>query len=205
MQGSLFASGDVGLADLSGVDRLVLDPQCWVDVLPSWVGGGDALFADLARSLAWSEATRPMYGRVVAVPRLTAPVRTDDPATPDVVAEMVDALSRHYGDELTAVFSNYYRDGADSVAWHGDRTGRSRPNPLVAVVSLGGRRRFALRPMAGGRSHRLSLASGDLLVMGGACQHRWQHAVPKMARAEPRISLTFRSAADDITPARVDG
>ena len=92
-----------------------------------------------------------------------------------------------------------YRDGADSVAWHGDTIGRSSTqDTMVAVLSLGATRVFALRPRttgADGRrtSVRLPQGHGDLLVMGGSCQRTWEHAVPKTARPTgPRISIQFR-------------
>ena len=67
----------------------------------------------------------------------------------------------------------------------------------MAIVSLGGSRRFLLRPKGGGQSVRLEPGPGDLLVMGGACQRTWEHTVPKVAFAQPRISLTFRHAYDE--------
>ena len=36
---------------------------------------------------------------------------------------------------------------------------------------------------------------GDLLVTGGLAQRAWQHSVPKVAHAGPRISLAFRHGA----------
>ena len=192
LQGSLFVAGEMALAPLDEAVRHWLDRWSWVDVLPSWVRGADALYADLAAALPWNESQRPMYDRMVAVPRLTTEVDLADESVPPIVGEMARELQNRYDEPLDAVFANHYRDGADSVAWHGDRVGRTRTNPTVAVVSLGGERRFLLRPSGGGRSIRHVLRSGDLLVMGGACQHRWEHGVPKTARAEPRISVTFR-------------
>jgi alkylated DNA repair dioxygenase AlkB len=107
---------------------------------------------------------------------------------------MRTALSGRYGIAFTGVGANLYRDGRDSVAWHGDRVARDLQEALVAIVSLGGRRRFLLRPKGGGRSVRYDPGPGDLLVMGGSCQRTWQHSVPKAAHAEPRISITFRHA-----------
>jgi alkylated DNA repair dioxygenase AlkB len=95
------------------------------------------------------------------------------------------------------VGANLYRDGRDSVAWHGDRVARTLPEATIAIVSLGGTRRLLLRPRGGGKSVPFELRSGDLLVMGGSCQRTWQHAIPKVSRAEPRISLTFRHRYDD--------
>ena len=102
------------------------------------------------------------------------------------------ALTSRYGIEFRTVGANWYRDGRDSVAWHGDRIARTKPEATIAIVSLGGPRRFLLRPKGGGSSVKLDLASGDLLAMGGSCQRTWQHSIPKVARAAPRISLTFR-------------
>ena len=105
------------------------------------------------------------------------------------------SLVDRYGKKFDSVGANLYRDGRDSVAWHGDRIAREIHNPIVATVSLGGRRRFLLRPHGGGRSHRFEPGKGDLLVMGGACQRTWQHTVPKVASAGPRISITVRHSA----------
>ena len=107
-------------------------------------------------------------------------------------------LSAHYRDELPEGFATaglcLYRDGRDSVAWHGDTIGRGRTeDTLVAIVSLGAPRALLLRPRGGGESHRFMLGHGDLLVMGGACQRAWEHAVPKTAKPSgPRISVQFR-------------
>ncbi|MDQ2797291.1 MAG: alpha-ketoglutarate-dependent dioxygenase AlkB, partial [Actinomycetota bacterium] len=87
-----------------------------------------------------------------------------------------------------------YRDGRDSVAWHGDRIGRgSTHDTMVAIIILGAPRALALRPAGGGTSRRYELGHGDLVVMGGSCQRTWEHAVPKTARTVgPRISVQFR-------------
>jgi len=136
-----------------------------------------------------------MYDRMVAEPRLTATVELDDTA-PTVLAEVADELSAHYGEPLAHVFANYYRDGRDSVAWHADRIGRVHRHPTIPLLSLGGPRTFALRPLGGGSARPFEMHSGDLLVMGGACQQAFEHWVPKRAQAEPRISLTFRHPRD---------
>jgi alkylated DNA repair dioxygenase AlkB len=130
-----------------------------------------------------------MYDRIVAEPRLTTRLWADPPAP---VPQMASALSAHYGCDLTTVSANLYRDGNDSVAWHGDRVGRRRAQTIVAIVSLGAPRRFLLRPVGGGRSLRLTPGAGDLMVLGGTCQRTWQHSVPKCASAGPRVSIMFR-------------
>ena len=87
----------------------------------------------------------------------------------------------------------YYRDGRDSVAWHGDTIGRGRAEyTMVAIVSVGDPRRLLLRPRGGGSSIALTMGHGDLVVMGGSCQRTWEHAVPKVAHSGPRLSVQFR-------------
>ncbi|MBN2623971.1 MAG: alpha-ketoglutarate-dependent dioxygenase AlkB [Acidimicrobiales bacterium] len=176
---------------LVGVERRDLGSGAWYDVLPGWVSGADELFAQLLEAAPWSSHERPMYDRTVVEPRLTTREWADPP--PPLPA-MADALTRRYGCDLSTTSANLYRDGRDSVAWHGDRVGRRRSQTVVAIVSLGTPRRFLLRPTGGGRSVRLTPGHGDLLVLGGTCQRTWQHSVPKCAGAGPRISVMFREA-----------
>ena len=177
--------------DLVGIERRDLGSGAWCDTLAGWVRGGDALFAALVEAAPWDAHERPMYDRMVVEPRLTTRAWGD---APPPVPAMADALSRHYACDLTTVSANLYRDGRDSVAWHGDRVGRQRSQTVVAIVSLGAPRRFLLRPKGGGSSLRLTPASGDLLVLGGTCQRTWEHSVPKCATAGPRVSVMFREA-----------
>ncbi|MFJ9520005.1 alpha-ketoglutarate-dependent dioxygenase AlkB [Kitasatospora sp. NPDC101801] len=198
-QGSLLSADRPELGPLDGLRRSTLGHGAWVDVLPGWVRGADALFERLADEVDWRAEQREMYERVVAVPRLLAYFGERDVLPDPVLAEMRAELSAHYGAELGEPFVTaglcLYRDGNDSVAWHGDRIGRGRSaDTMVAIVSVGEPRALALRPAGGGReSVRYALGHGDLLVMGGSCQRTWDHAVPKTARpVGPRISIQFR-------------
>ena len=174
---------------LTGVERRDLGSGAWYDLLPGWVAGDAALFDRLAAAAPWAAHERPMYERMVTEPRLTTGAWADPPAP---LPAMAAALSRRYGCDLSTISANLYRDGRDSVAWHGDRVGRRRSHTVVAIVSLGAPRRFLLRPAGGGPSLRLTPGGGDLLVLGGTCQRTWQHSVPKCASAGPRISVMFR-------------
>jgi alkylated DNA repair dioxygenase AlkB len=107
-------------------------------------------------------------------------------------------LSGRYGEDFARIGLGYYRDGRDSVAFHGDYVARELPSALVASVSTGAPRRFLLRPSGGGASRALTLGWGDLLVMGGTCQRTWQHAVPKCSRALPRIAILFRPVWPEV-------
>jgi len=180
------------------VRRTPLTRGAWVDLRPGWLSGSGAVFGRLAEAVPWRAERRHMYDRVVDVPRLTC-FYEEDAALPDpVLTAALQALNAHYEPELGEPFRTaglcLYRDGRDSVAWHGDTTGRSRrEDTMVAIVSLGTPRAFLLRPRGGGKSLRYEIGHGDLLVMGGSCQRTWEHAVPKTTQAVgPRISVQFR-------------
>jgi alkylated DNA repair dioxygenase AlkB len=191
-QAGLFGGGPTAPdPDLAGLARTDLEPDAWVDHVPGWLAGADELFAEAVARAPWEGRSVVMYDRRVDQPRLTA---HGWDGAPPVVEEMRRLLSARYGVEFCSIGWNLYRDGADSVAWHGDRVARRLPSATVGSVSLGDRRRFLLRPRGGGRSVRVDLASGDLLVMGGSCQRTWQHSIPKVTSSGPRISVTFRHA-----------
>lgn len=199
LQGSLFDQTDeLRLGTLDGIGRTVLGSGAWIDVLPGWLSGADALFEELAADVPWHAERRQMYDNVVDVPRLLSFYGAGDPLPHPVLTEAREALTRHYGDELGEPFTTaglcYYRDGRDSVAWHGDRIGRgAREDTMVAILSVGAPRDLLLHPRRGGPSVRRPLGHGDLIVMGGSCQRTWEHCVPKTARAAgPRISIQFR-------------
>jgi len=136
-----------------------------------------------------------MYDRVLPEPRLTHRWLLDrGPDPPPTLVAMARLVGARYGVELTQIGVNLYRDGSDSVAWHGDRVARELPEAVVALVSLGALRPFRLRPTGGGQSVAFLPGPGDLLVMGGSCQRTWQHSVPKVRSAGPRISVQFRHA-----------
>jgi alkylated DNA repair dioxygenase AlkB len=182
----------------SSVRRTALAHGAWLDLRPGWIAAADALFGRLAAAVPWRAEKRYMYDRVVGVPRLLCFYAEGQPLPDPVLEEARRRLDEHYGPELGEPFRTaglcLYRDGRDSVAWHGDTTGRGRTqDTMVAIVSLGAPRSLLLRPRGGGRALRYDVGHGDLLVMGGSCQRTWEHAVPKTARAVgPRISVQFR-------------
>jgi alkylated DNA repair dioxygenase AlkB len=197
-QGSLLDMGQpVGLGPLAP-ERTVLTQGAWVDVLPGWVTGSDDLFLRLQAEVPWRAENREMYDRMVDVPRLLCHYGVDAELPDPLLIEAREALGDHYEAELGERFVTaglcYYRDGRDSVAWHGDRIGRGRTdNTMVAIVSLGAARRLSLRPRGGGQQIGFSLGHGDLVVMGGTCQRTWEHAILKTAKpVGPRISVQFR-------------
>jgi alkylated DNA repair dioxygenase AlkB len=201
-------------ASFSSARLINLDDVSWVDFVAGWVRGADALFTTLVEVAPWAQRRRHMYDRIVDEPRLTAWYGSEttakrpegsgarsrpeidglvDNSLPAVVREMAPALSARYGRNFDGVGAALYRDGRDSVAWHGDKIPLEIVDPVVALVSLGSPRTLRLRNKERHReSHAFMLLPGDLLVMGGSTQRTWEHSIPKVARAGPRLSLQFR-------------
>ena len=201
----------------SALVRHQLALGAWVDLLPGWLTGVDDLLPTLLTDVDWHAERRPMYDRVVDVPRLLCFYAEQDALPHPALAAARSALNEHYAGELGEPFTTaglcLYRDGADSVAWHGDTIGRGRTvDTMVAILSLGSPREFLLRPRGGGATARAvagradgsrpvsgagtirhTLQHGDLIVMGGSCQRTWEHAIPKTSRpVGPRVSIQFR-------------
>ncbi|UFN43739.1 alpha-ketoglutarate-dependent dioxygenase AlkB [Nocardioides okcheonensis] len=195
-QGSLFAAEDTAAVPLAPERRLLTD-GAWVDVQRSWLAEPNAVLEALVARVPWRAERREMYDAVVDVPRLVHTYVGGDALPHPVLERARETLSEHYLPELGEPFVSagccYYRDGRDSVAWHGDTIGRGRhQDTMVAIVSVGDPRRLLLRPRGGGASIAFTMGHGDLVVMGGSCQRTWEHAVPKVAHAGPRISVQFR-------------
>jgi alkylated DNA repair dioxygenase AlkB len=180
------------------LERIWLDETSWLDYAPGFVRGSDRLFDDVVRTRSWGERTRWMYTRKVREPRLTAPwsLESGRPLEPAIVDELRRSLSARYGVLFDSAGFNLYRDGRDSVAWHSDKIRKEVVDPIIALLSLGEPRKFLLRPKGGGKSRAFLLGRGDLLVTGGTSQRAWEHAVPKVAHAGPRISIAFRHGLD---------
>lgn len=171
--------------------RTDLGRGAWFDYAPAWFRGHESLFSILVGTAHWRAERREMYDRVVDVPRLYAELPVDGAVLP-IIEQVRVSLSERYRARFERISLGYYRSGRDSVAWHGDYVAREMFEALVATISLGAPRRFLLRPTGGGASLGISLGWGDLFVMGGTCQRTFQHCVPKVESAPPRIALMFR-------------
>lgn len=204
MQTSLFGFGRLACRSVEAT-AVALDDRSAVVFEPAWVQGSDQVFEVLRDEMPWRAVERPMYDRVVDVPRLICTVERAELDPSHSLAQITDALERTLNARFSSIGLNYYRDGRDSVAWHRDRLGRTDRPSTVALVSLGSPRTLALRPHAtyapktaettritAATRYRWRLGHGDLFVMRGACQRDWEHSVPKERAAGPRISLAFR-------------
>ena len=193
-QRSLFASGEVAVDPDARWERLALDETSWVDLCRNHLLGADAVLDVVIDAVPWQCGRRFMYDRMVDDPRLSYRAPRPELLPHPVLARVRDGLAARYGVTFGAASCNYYRDGRDSVAPHGDRELRDVDDTLVALLTLGATRPFRLRPRGrkGGPTFDLAPGSGDLFVMGGACQRDWEHAVPKVRAAGPRVSVSWR-------------
>ncbi len=187
------------LGPLAGrAERRQLTRGAWVDLRPGWLTGADQLLSELLEHVPWQAERRQMYERVVDVPRMLCHYDESEELPHPVLVQARDMLSDYYGAELGEPFRTaglcLYRDGRDSVAWHGDTIGRGKSaDTMVAILSVGSTRSLSLRPRGGRTFARYPLGPGDLIVMGGSCQRTWEHAINKTAKpVGPRISIQFR-------------
>lgn len=194
LQGSLFGAAAPSVDRTRPFERVELAGGAWIERVPGWLEGDQTLLEQLAATTSWHAGRRPMYDRMVDVPRLTASIPRDGPGHP-VLDEVVDVLSDRYDQPFERVSLALYRHGGDSVAPHGDQVARDLDTSVMATVSCGSPRRFLLSPVAGGGSRSFDLGHGDLLVMGGTIQRTWRHSVPKTNRGVgPRLCIMFRPA-----------
>lgn len=176
--------------------RVVDDAEGGIRYFPDIVDAAtaEAWFGALRDGVRWKLAERPMYDRVVPIPRLLAAFALAD-APPDLpLAAMLAAVRRHVDAPFNGVGMNLYRDGTDSVAMHGDKRHTIvAPHP-IALVSLGAPRRMLVKAKApGARAAGIDLQPGSLLVMSHASQSTHEHGIPKTrAAVGPRLSVVFR-------------
>jgi len=195
LQRNIFAAGEPSIDLEVPFARLRLDERSWVDVARHFLRGADRLFDELRDCVPWGQRRRRMYDRIVDDPRLARWYAADEALPHAMLVSVGRALEARYGVPFAGVGLNYYRDGRDSVASHRDRELRHLADTRVAILTLGAQRPFLLRSREGGRSIDLSPASGDLIVMGGACQAGFEHGIPKVVHAGPRISASYRWAS----------
>jgi alkylated DNA repair dioxygenase AlkB len=197
------------------VERLDLDAESWVDVVRGLIPRADAVHDRLVTDVGWEQGQVFRYERWIESPRLMAGY---PPGSQPAIDEVDAWLRARYGVPFTAPALALYRDERDSVAFHRDRELRFLDDTVIAVLTLGARRPWLVKPLSARRYDAeedhvgaldFSPAGGDLLVMGGATQLRWLHAVPKVrGRCRTRISVqwrwTSRRGARDTAPSFYD-
>ena len=202
------------------VERLALPPTSWVELVPGFVRNAGAVFARLHESLAWTQTEVLRYDKYVPENRLGVGVRND--AYP-VLRQTDLHLRSRFQVPFTGVAAILYRDGRDFQGLHSDREMRWLDDTVIAIVVLGARRPFVLRPRlergvpvervpagVGPDDVIITPGEGDMLIMGGACQREWLHGVPAAPSVDqPRISLTWRWTSrrgrPDTNPTYYDG
>lgn len=190
------------------LQKLELSPNSWISYTPNWLQASQAapLMAKLGKSLQWEKGQIRMFGKWLSIPRQHAwygdaqanygwsGQRAEPLPWAPELEQLRQALQQDTGALFNGVLANLYRDGEDCMHWHSDDETELGRQPLVAAISIGAERRFSLRHKSRAYpTHRLQLGHGSLLLMGGDCQHDWQHALPRSTRVDkPRISLTYR-------------
>ena len=199
--------------ELGTLERLWLDDASWVDVGRGWLADADAVYEEVLARSSWQQGRLWRYEKWIEEPRLGAWGRAAH-AHPSLV-DAQRAIERHYkirfdGDGIALA---YYRDGNDGQAFHRDRDMKWCENTVIAIITLGARRPWLLRPRANryahdlplkGATHDLAPSSGDLLVMGGACQRDWEHSVaqirqPVGGRISAQWRWTSRTGRQEVT------
>jgi alkylated DNA repair dioxygenase AlkB len=193
------------LAPEPAFERIRLDEHSWIDIAREWLLGADVVLQHLVDTVSWRQSRRKMYGEIVDEPRLSRWFGRDEPVPHPVFGPVRSALEARYQVRMGSYGMNYYRNGRDSVAWHRDTEMRHLDRTLVAIVTLGASRPFLVRPFGGGPSVDVHPGSGDLLVLGGRCQAQWEHSVPKIAAAGPRVSAMLRWSSGKGAPVRNAG
>ncbi len=185
-----------------GFERIDLDATSWVDVARGWLADSDELFAALRDGVAWRPSRLFRYDHWVEENRLGAAWAPGQPLPHPLLGEITRSLQHRYRAQFGGFSMVQYRDGRDGQAFHRDTDMRWLDDTIIAVLTLGARRPWALRPRTSrhadgpgrGATHDLAPGPGDLLVMGGRCQADWEHSVPYLGRQPVgvRISLQWR-------------
>src|ERR1700680_4181902 len=149
-----------------------------------------AWFDRLREEVAGRAERRPMYDRIVDVPRLVSSYALDDPKLPEPIRLMRPFVVKFFEVAFHSAGLNFYREGNDSVAPHGDHVERGPDGAPVALVSLGSTRRMTIRSKSKPRRILdLDLEPGSLLVMSYESHFHFEHGIPKTKDpVGPRIS-----------------
>ncbi len=196
------SSPPVGVDPEAAIERVVLDEASWVDVARGWLVGPDTLLGALRDSVTWHTSRLFRYDHWVEERRLGAGWRPGSPLPHPALGEAQRSLQRRYKVRFDGFGLIQYRDGRDGQAFHRDTDMRWLDDTVIAILTLGARRPWLLRPRTGRYDHTesrgavldLAPGSGDLLVMGGACQANWEHSVPYRLSVSigTRISVQWR-------------
>jgi alkylated DNA repair dioxygenase AlkB len=183
-------------------ERIELSKGAWVDVVRGFVEAPGPLYDTVVGGVPWSQGRLFRYERWDDEPRMGAWFGLDRPAPDPLLVETTRWLTHRYRVRFDGYALAWYRDGRDSQAFHRDRDLRFLDDTVIAVLTLGVRRPWLLRPRGnryrhdlelGGATHDLAPGPGDLLVMGGRCQADWEHSVPKVrAPIGGRVSAQWR-------------
>lgn len=225
----------LGRATVVGVDGVLDAPDrssdsgglntstSWVDLRRGFLKDPETVLEQVLRDTPWAQGETWRYERYVPEQRLGAVIRNDGKSP--VLRQTEMHLRSAYASPLAGVAAILYRDGTDFQGLHADRSMKWLDQTLIAILVIGERRPFQLRPRRPlskaqvkelERSGQADLEDvvlhpghGDLVVMGGRCQRDWLHGVPACDVQGARISVTWRWTArtgrPDTGPAYGEG
>lgn len=197
----------------AGYDVLPLHGYGKLHYFASWLGASAAsdCFARLLAEVQWQQPQITVYGQRRVIPRQqawygdagAAMIYSGSTFEPQpwsaLLWHLKQKLEQQCAVQFNSVLINHYRDGSDSVSWHADDERELGSDPVIASISLGAERTFSFRPKSSRGPNAqckridLPLRHGDLVVMDGAIQRYWQHAILKTTKVhDARINLTFR-------------
>lgn len=182
-----------------------------VDFIPNFMTKefSDKLFNSLL-ILKYEQPEIRMFNKMIKIPRLQAWMSDKDiqgatlyqssnpiPWSNEVLL-IKNKLEKITNFKFDYVLINYYRDGKDSISYHGDSEAIGENKNVICGVTVGAQRKFVMRHVEwkkrGIEKKEFLLSNGSLIIMkGDNTQKFWQHSVPKTSRVMfPRFNLTFR-------------
>ncbi|MDE0093655.1 MAG: alpha-ketoglutarate-dependent dioxygenase AlkB [Gammaproteobacteria bacterium] len=166
----------------------------------------DQVLKQALESIAWETRSIQLYGRTIAIPRLSAWFSESGSSytysgtthvakpMPTFVCDLKNLIELATNCSFNSVLVNLYRDGSDSVSWHADNEFELGPNITIASLSVGAVRdlRFKHRQVKE-EQFSLQVEHGSLLMMYPPTQENWLHELPKRRQVtQPRVNFSFR-------------
>jgi len=190
------------------IETIWLDENSKLEYIPNFLSNEQTnyYYEKLLDHLNWHSEQIKIYGKTFWQPRLLAWYGDNGvsykysgiehqaiPWTNELI-ELKKKIEKLTGFSFNSVLANQYRNGQDSMGWHSDNEKELGANPIIASLSFGAERKISFKSKIGKEKLDLKLRSGSLLIMSGATQQNWQHAIPKTKKEiDVRINLTFRT------------
>jgi alkylated DNA repair dioxygenase AlkB len=162
-------------------------------------------FNSLLKNINWKNDEVVLFGKHIVTKRKVAwygnesytynysnTIRQAEVWTPELL-ELKELVEEKTGEKFNSCLLNLYHDGNEGMSWHSDDEKEMVKHGSIASLSFGADRKFSFKHKTTKETISVLLEKGSLLVMKGATQDNWLHAVNKTTKVKiPRINLTFR-------------